>query len=168
MKRLAILLFVAISAFAVSATAKDRESQSQTFLKKAIEGNYAEIQLGELAQKNAQNDDVKKFGKMLVDDHTAANEKALDAAKKIGVTAPTEPNAKQKAEHEKMAKLTGVTFDRTFVRHMIEDHQKDLAEYRTEAKQKDAAGEYASSQIDVLQKHLDTAKSLSASRSASK
>ena len=43
---------------------------------------------------------------------------------------------------------------------MIADHQKDIAEYKKASKSKDAAGEYASGQIDTLQKHLDTAKSL--------
>ena len=38
--------------------------------------------------------------------------------------------------------------------------QEAIAEYKKEAKMKDAAGEYASGQIDILQKHLDTAKSL--------
>ena len=35
-----------------------------------------------------------------------------------------------------------------------------LAEYKKASKIKDAAGEYAAGQIDTLQKHLDTAKSL--------
>src|SRR5437016_6129071 len=142
MNRIAMLLSVALSASAVGAMAKDQPSQ--TFLKKAIEGNYAEVQMGQLAQKNAQNDDVKNFGKMLADDHSAANQKALDAANKLGVSAPTEASAKQKSEYEKMSKLTGAAFDRMFARHMVEDHRKDLTDYRKEAKEKDAAGEYAS------------------------
>jgi predicted outer membrane protein len=166
MKRVAIVLSVALSASAVGAMAKDQASQA--FLKKAIEGNYAEVQMGQLAQQNAQNDDVKKFGKTLTDDHSAANQKALDAASKLGMTAPTEANAKAKAEYEKMSKLTGAAFDRMFARHMVEDHQKDLADYKKEAKQKDAAGEYASGEVDVLQKHLDTAKALRVDKSASK
>jgi putative membrane protein len=166
MKRLGTLIFVALSAFAVSAMAKEQDSQA--FLKKAIEGNYAEVQMGQLAQKNAQNEDVKNFGKMLVDDHSAANQKALDAASKFSITSPTEPSAKQKSEYARLSRLAGATFERTFVRHMIEDHQRDLAEYKKAAKQKDAAGEYAAAEIDVLQKHLDTAKSLSVNKSASK
>jgi predicted outer membrane protein len=166
MNRVAIVLSVALSASAVGAMAKDQASQA--FLKKAIEGNYAEVQMGQLAQNNAQNDDVKKYGKMLSDDHSAANQKALDAASKLGVTAPTEASAKQKSDYEKMSKLTGAAFDRMFARHMVEDHQKDLAGYKKEAKQKDAGGEYASSEIDVLQKHLDAAKALRADKSASK
>ena len=133
---------------------------SQTFLKKAIEGNYAEVQMGKLAQQNGQNPDVKKFGQMLSDDHSAANQKAIDAAKSLGVTPPDGPNAKQKAEYEKMSKMTGARFDREFAKHMVADHQKDIAEYKKETKQCDAGGQYARAEVDVLQKHLDTAKSL--------
>ena len=46
-----------------NASAKDKPSE--TFLKKAIKGNFAEVSMGDLAQKNGQSDDVKSFGKML-------------------------------------------------------------------------------------------------------
>jgi putative membrane protein len=59
-----------------------------------------------------------------------------------------------------MSRLTGTQFDREFATHMIADHQKDIAEYKKEANQSDTAADYAKGQIDVLQKHLDTAKSL--------
>ena len=153
-----IAMFTASPAFA--------GKQSQTFLKKAIEGNYAEVQMGKLAQQNGQNPDIKKFGQMLSDDHAAANQKAMDAAKSVGVTSPDGPNAKQKAEYEKMSKMTGARFDRDFAKHMVADHQQDIAEYKKEAKQSDAGGQYAKDEIDVLQKHLDTAKSLRNTKSS--
>jgi len=140
------------------AGAKDKPSEA--FLKKAIEGNYAEVSMGDLAQKNGQSGRVKSFGKMLSTDHAAANQKALDAAKGMGMNPPSGPNAKQKADNDKMAKMSGTDFDKTFVTHMIADHQKDVAEYKKASKMKDAAGEYASGQIDTLEKHLETAKSL--------
>jgi putative membrane protein len=79
-----LALFIAAPAFAA-------DNPSQAFLKKAIEGNYAEVQMGKLAQQNSQNDNVKQFGQMLSDDHSAANEKALDAAKSMNVTPPDGP-----------------------------------------------------------------------------
>jgi putative membrane protein len=36
-----------------------------------VEGNYAEVSMGDLAQKNGQSDGVKSFGKMLSTDHAA-------------------------------------------------------------------------------------------------
>jgi putative membrane protein len=141
-----------------NASAKDK--QSEMFLEKAIEGNFAEVSMGELAQQYGQSDAVKSFGRMLSTDHAAANQKALDAAQELGMNSPTGPNAKQEAEHDKMSKMSGAAFDKMFAAHMVADHQKDIAEYKKASRSKDAAGEYASGQIDTLQKHLDTAKSL--------
>ena len=133
---------------------------SDAFLKSAIEGNYAEVNMGNLAQKNGQSDGIKSFGKMLSTDHAAANDKAMEAAKSMGMTPPTGPNEKQKMAYDKMAKMSGPQFDEMFAKDMVADHKKDIAEYKTEAKKTNAAGTYASSQIDTLQKHLDTAQSL--------
>ena len=144
-----------------AASAKDKPSEA--FLKKAIEGNFAEISMGDLAQKNGQSDGVKSFGKMLSSDHAAANQKAIEAANGMSMTPPTGPNAKQKAD-DKMSKMSGPDFDKTFATHMIADHQKDIGEYKKGSKFKDAAGEYASRQMETLQKHLDTAKSLKSAR----
>jgi putative membrane protein len=141
-----------------SASAKDKPGL--TFLKKAIEGNFAEVSMGDLAQKNGQSDGVKSYGKMLSADHAAANQKALEAAKGLGMNPPTEPNAKQKADYERMSKMSGAGFDKMFAAHMVADHQKDIADYKKASKIKDRAGEYASGQIDTLQKHLEDAKSL--------
>jgi putative membrane protein len=43
--------------------AQDRASQK--FLKEAIEGNFAEVQMGQLAQKQGSSDGVRSFGQML-------------------------------------------------------------------------------------------------------
>jgi putative membrane protein len=154
----ATLLAISIA----SASAKDK--LSEIFLKKAIEGNFAEISMGELAQQNGQSDGVKSYGDMLSKDHAAANQKALGAAKGLGMSPPTGPNAKQKADFDKMSKMSGAGFDKMFATHMVADHQKDIAEYKKASNIKDAAGEYASGQIDTLQKHLDTAKALKAGK----
>jgi putative membrane protein len=54
---------------------------------------------------------------------------------------PTGPDAIQKADYNKMSKMSG-DFDKMFAEHMVADHQKDIAEYKKESKMKDAAGEY--------------------------
>jgi putative membrane protein len=140
-----------------NASAKDKPSE--TFLKKAIEGNFAEVSMEDLAQKNGQSDDVKSYGKILSTDHAAANQKAMDAAKGLGMNPPTGPNAKKKPTMTRCQKYPAA-FDRMFATQMVADHQKDIAEYKKATKNKDAAGDYAAGQIDTLQKHLETAKSL--------
>jgi putative membrane protein len=156
-----LAVFLASSGYAA-------EKHSEVFIKKTIEGNFAEVEMGKLAQQKGQNDEVRKFGQMLVDDHSAANQKAVDAANSIKVTPPDGPNAKQKADYDKLAKEPGPRFDRAFASHMVMDHEKDIAEYRKEAKQSDAAGEYAKAQIPVLRKHLDAARSLRSNKTSSR
>ena len=85
-------LSVALLATSLAWPACAAEKPSEAFLKKAIEGNFAEAEMGKLAQQNAQDDNVKKYGQTLTDDHSAANQKAMDAAKSMGVTPPDGPN----------------------------------------------------------------------------
>jgi putative membrane protein len=96
----------------VSSPTFAQDKASQKFLKEAIEGNLAEVQLGELAQKNGGSDRVRSFGQMLQKDHSAANEKAKPAANSLGMSPPSEPNSKQKAMYDRMSKLSGENFDR--------------------------------------------------------
>jgi putative membrane protein len=150
----------ALLAFASASFAQD--TASQKFLKEAIEGNLAEVQMGQLAQKNGSNDGVRSFGQVLEKDHSEANQQATAAASSLGVTPPTAPNSKQKAAYERMSKLSGANFDREFVKHMVEDHKKDIKDYDKASKQGDAAGTYAKEALPTLRTHLDTAQSLSA------
>ena len=139
-----------------------QDAASQKFLKEAIEGNFAEVEMGQLAKKQASSDGVRSFGDMLEKDHSAANQKATAAATSLGMTPPTSPNKKQKADYDKMSKLSGAQFDKMFATHMVADHKKDIKEYEKAAKKKDAAGSYATETLPTLRKHLEAAQSLSA------
>jgi putative membrane protein len=116
--------------------------------------------MGKLAQKNGSSAGVKSFGQTLEKDHAAANQKAMAAAKSAGVTPPTAPNAKQKADYDQMSKMTGAQFDREFAQHMVADHKKDIAAYEKASKESGAAGSYAKETLPTLQQHLQTAQSL--------
>lgn len=166
MKR--VILLAGLAAVAMSpAIAQDRAGKaSQKFLTEAIEGNYAEVQMGELAEKNGQSAGVKAFGKMLAADHADANKKALDAAKSLGMTPPRGPNAKQKASYDKMARMSGTAFDKAFAKDMVADHKKDIRAYETASKKQDAAAQYAREALPTLHKHLDSAQSLGSGKSA--
>src|SRR3954454_7452653 len=93
-----------MSIVAVSFSAWGKDSPGQQFIGKAIQGNLAEVAMGQLAQQQASRDDVREFGKALEQDHSAANQQATTAAESISATVPTEPSKKQKADYDKMAK----------------------------------------------------------------
>jgi putative membrane protein len=135
----------------------------QKFITTAIQGNLAEVSMGQLAQQNGQSDGIKSYGQQLVKDHSDAHQKAVAAANTLGVTPPTEPTKKQKADYERMAKLSGAKFDQAFARHMARDHNKEIKAYERAAKMRkaDAAATYASDTLPTLKQHLETAKELS-------
>jgi putative membrane protein len=166
MKKSLLLSAALASLICTPAFAQDKASQK--FLTEAIQGNFAEVAMGQLAQQNGQREDVKAYGQMLVTDHGAANQKAMDAAKSLNVTPPTGPSAKQKATMAKMEKQKGAAFDKAFARDMVMDHKKDIAAYDKESKKTDAAGQYAKDTLPTLHKHLDAAQALEKNKSAAR
>jgi putative membrane protein len=150
----------------ISVHAEDK-GKSDTFIKQAIQGNLAEQQVGKLAQEKGHSEGVKTFGAHLEKDHAQANKNALEAAKSLGVTAPTEPNKEQKEIYAKLSKLSGEDFDKEFVKDMVKDHKKDVHEYTEHSKSTDAVGTYAKETLPHLKQHLQEAESLQGNMQAS-
>jgi putative membrane protein len=156
------LLAAAAFAFSAPAFAQDKnaDKESVKFIKAAIQGNIAEVDAGKLAQEKGKSDGVKQYGAMLEKDHGAANEKAIAAAKSLGVEPPTGSSVGEKATYVKLKVLTGDTFDRSFAKGMVKDHEKDIKEYQKAAAKRDAAGAYAKETLPTLQSHLKAAQTL--------
>jgi putative membrane protein len=150
------------------APAKTASKADQKFMTDAIQANLAEIQVGKLAQEKGGPEDVKKFGNTLVTDHSANLAQAQQVAQGLGITAPTEPNASQKAEYEGLSKLSGAAFDRQFARDMVHDHVAAIREFREAAKKSDAPGQYAKASLPGLHMHLRIAQGLTASKMSSR
>jgi putative membrane protein len=72
----------------------------------------AEVTLGKMATQQAANEDVKKFGQRMVDEHGKANEELKKLATSEGVTLPTELDPEAKALQQRLGKLSGAEFDR--------------------------------------------------------
>ena len=55
-----------------TATSSSLSAKDKTFIKKAAKGGMMEVAFGNLAEQNAQSDDVRSFGKRMVTDHGKA------------------------------------------------------------------------------------------------
>lgn len=145
-----------------SALAQDKNANKDSvkFIKAAVQGNIAEVDAGKLAQEKGKSDGVKQYGAMLEKEHGAANEKAVAAAKSLGVDPPTGSSVGQKATYLKLKVLSGDTFDRSFAKSMVKDHEKDIKEYQKASMRNDAASTYAKETLPTLQQHLKAAQSL--------
>lgn len=161
MSKTVIVSLAFAAALTGSSYALAKDQPNQAFIKKAIEGNLAEVAVGQLAQQKGGSDGVKSFGRQLETDHAAANQKAMSVASSLGVTPPKEPSKQQKETYQKLSKLSGAAFDREFIKEAVADHKKDIAEYEKEAKrQNDPAATYANETLPALHNHLQMAQSL--------
>jgi len=161
MMRIAKCLAAAIlPAVLTTSLAFAQDEQAKSFLTEAIEGNLAEVQMGQLAQKLATTISVRAFGQMLEQDHTVANQKARAAASAMQIKPPTQPNSKQKADYDRLSTQIGTEFDEQFADHMVMDHKEDVQKYEKASTMSNPAGNYAKEALPTLRKHLQNAESL--------
>lgn len=138
------------------------DQSTRDFVADAATGGMMEVELGNLAQQKAKNQRVKDFGKMMVDDHTQANNNLKDIASRKNITVPAAITDDQKKEMDKLSKKSGADFDKAYVDMMVEDHKKDIAAFK---KATGNVGDndiknFATSTLPTLQKHLDSIQAI--------
>jgi putative membrane protein len=136
----------------------------KNFLKKAEEADIKERNLGRVMLEKSQNKDVKDYAQMLVDDHSKNLRDAVDLMNQKGMAQPKElPEVKHEAL-DKLNAMSGPELDREFVKMMIDDHQKDVSEFRNQANttQDKDVKDYATQTVSMLEKHLQKAQELQA------
>jgi putative membrane protein len=153
-----VLLSLAGTSLAAAADASGGK-----FMKEAIQGNLAEVKVGQLAQEKGATQGVKDFGAALVKDHGSANESAAQVAQQMKVTPPGKPNMKQTQVYDKLSKLSGDKFDQQFIKAMVKDHEEDIAKYERESHESGPAADYAKQILPALKSHLKMAEDLAGS-----
>lgn len=132
------------------------------FMAKAASGGMMEVELGKLAQQKAKNARVKKFGAMMVKDHTQANTelKALAANKNVSI--PPAMNEEHQKHVSEMREKTGDAFDKAYMSMMVDDHQKDVSDFEGASNKAGDANlkAFAAKTLPVLRMHLDSAKAI--------
>jgi len=135
----------------------------QQFVTKAAEGGMFEVEIGKLAAEKAADANVKSFAQMLVDDHSAANDKLRQIASGHNVALPASLSDDQKKELDQLSKLSGAQFDKQFVKVVgIKDHHHDIAEFERASKsaQSPDVKDFATNALPTLKKHLAAAEKL--------
>jgi putative membrane protein len=142
---------------------KATTTSPEDFVEEAAQGGMAEVEMGKLASTKAKDPEVKKFGQMMVADHTKANNelKALAQTKKW--TLPTDMGT-HKDTHADLSKLSGDEFDRAYVDQMVEDHDADVELFEEQANSSTdpELKAFAAKTLPTLRKHLETIKAIQA------
>ena len=140
---------------ATPVAAQQLSTQDRNFAKDAAIGGLAEVELGKLAQQNAQDDQVKQFGQRMVQDHSAANNDLQSIASAQNIQLPQQLDQKHQAVSDRLSKLHGPAFDRAYMANMVKDHNEDMAAFRREAQ----AGrdpdlkQFAAKTLTVIEQH---------------
>ncbi|HEU4889620.1 MAG TPA: DUF4142 domain-containing protein [Thermoanaerobaculia bacterium] len=135
-------------------------NEDKEFVAMAGMGGLAEVQMGNLALQKASSADVKAFAQRMVTDHSKANAELAQFATAKGLALPTELADAPKAGYEHLNGLSGAEFDKAYMQHMVEDHEKDVAEFdkaSTSATDADLKA-WAGKTLPTLKEHLELAK----------
>ena len=131
------------------------------FLQHAIQGDNSEVRLGRLISRLGASAQVRQFGLTLTRDHSVARTQAAAVARRFGVRPPTAMAPEARAEYAKLSHLRGRAFDWEVRRYMINDHQKDIADFTDQARNGDRrTAALARMQLPTLRKHLRIAESI--------
>jgi putative membrane protein len=132
------------------------------FYNHAAERGISEVELGNLALQKSEDAAVKEFAAQMVKDHSVVNGNLRFVAGSKSITLPTKANARQTATKAKLEVLSGSKFDKSYIKDMVRDHEKDIADFRREV----ASGEdpdakaFAIAALPSLEEHLQEVRSI--------
>jgi putative membrane protein len=132
------------------------------FVKDALLGGMAEVELGKLAVEKASTDAVKQFGQKMIDDYSKANDELKAIASKESIPVPDSLDSKHQSRVEKLSKLSGADFEKAYVKDQLKDHQQDVREFQEEAKSgiDPDVKSFASKTLPTLEEYVSLAKEI--------
>jgi len=150
------------SATVVKDAADTSTNYPATFAVKAASGGMMEVELGTLAQQNAQNPRVKAFGAMMVKDHSKANKELMTIATSKTISIPGKVSEEHQNHIDEMKKLKGADFDKHYMDMMVNDHKEDIDLFETASKniEDQDLKAFALKTLPILNMHLDSAKAI--------
>jgi putative membrane protein len=157
-----LALYPCVPAFAQSADQARTAHHDTEFLKAANQGSVDEIDLAQIALKKSDDQDVKDFAQKMVTDHTKLLDDMKNFDEEAGLTVPEHSDAGTLAEEAKLEVLSGKSFDKAYIKKMVEDHHKVLEDFIAEEKStgypafKDAVHQGA----QTVRDHLEMANKL--------
>jgi len=126
------------------------------FLNDAVKRSMGEIALGFMAVEKGATDDLKEFGRQLIDTHVKNTKDLMEIASRKQIFIPMDQIKLPDTELKKLAQQPGGAFDKTFVRIVISDQtgsQAALQQFLSRVQDKDVrnlANQFLSDSSDHL------------------
>ncbi|MEQ5787883.1 DUF4142 domain-containing protein [Erythrobacter sp. NFXS35] len=140
-----------------NAMAADMPTTAEDYVQRTAISDMYEIQAGQLAVENGSSDEVRAFGRMMIDDHTASTRDLMAAAGQSGGPAsmPTQLDSEHRAMIDRLENLDGENFDNEYMTQQMAAHRKALAMHEAYAERGDNAElrQFAQNVVPVIRGH---------------
>jgi putative membrane protein len=139
---------------------KDSVSADAAFIRRAAADNLLEVRLGELAQHQATNPMVQKFGERMVIDHGKLEKQWTDLASKHGMPLKATLGSKDQRKVGRLEQAKGATFDREYMIAMIKGHEKNAKKLEAEvdSARSEPVQKMAAYALPIVREHLLAAR----------
>lgn len=154
------LLLALLAGAALSAQAQQGPSDPQ-IAQIVVTANQVDVDAGKLASSRTRSKEVKQFAQQMVTDHTKANQKLGDIARKLDISVPDEAALTDKVK-KMILEWRDESFDKSYVNNQVDAHEKAVELFKKEAASSDKAElkAFASETLPTLEHHLEQAKAL--------
>jgi putative membrane protein len=127
----------------------------QDFVKDEAVSNQFEIQLSQLVQQKAQDQQVKQLAQKLIQDHQRAQEQLQQCAQAMQMQLPQQLDQAHQAMLQKMEQKQGRELEVAYTFHQVGSHAKEILMHRYQAQnaQNQQVKQYAMQTIQPLEEH---------------
>lgn len=101
------------------------------FLTLVAQAGMTEVQAGALAETHGSADSVKRFGRQMVSDHTAAGKELAGLADRKHFALPATVDSENAQHLATLRGLTGTAFDGPYADMMVKGHEKVVKAFQT-------------------------------------
>jgi putative membrane protein len=134
----------------------------QKFVEFASTNDQFEIQAARLAERNAQDDQIKQMARQIAQDHQQSSRQLQQAAQQAGIQVSQQLKPWQQSKLQELQQMQGQEFDKAWLYGNVGGHTVAVLKFRDEARegQNEQIKQFAQQTLPTLQKHLQHAQEM--------
>ncbi len=138
------------------------QSPDAAFASDAASGAMVEVKLAQLAQQKSANPIVIDFGQRMEDDRSVATDHLSELALKQNISIPSQMNTDGHDAYDRLSKLSAASFDRAYIKIMIQYQQAEVSNFKKEADSGKDPGlkKFATETLPTIQQSLELAQEI--------
>jgi len=159
-----VAVALAISTSSAQETVKQGAVNDKLFAAAAAEAGMVELALSQVGAERATSEELKKFSKQMIEDHTRLNQELGSLASQKAITLPRAVEARGQFCVQSLDGVSGKHFDRCYAKAQLMAHMEAVGTFEAEADRGHDADlkAFAAKALPTLKKHLAMIKPIAA------